>query len=180
MYGCCGALLKLCCTVRQLSYCFFPSLFLFSLLLLALLLLLLLRLKVWPRDVFPLKIWVIHPSWIVVGVEVVLPLILAQFAQKKNYQIDKNCFHAPLHKNHKKWLFGWNLQWLLPTVLLLTSIMLGLLIAYLARVLLWFSLLFLLVIAIDSDLMTSHQAILKTPSNVYVGPKAHHSSFDDD
>jgi len=38
---------------------------------------LLLRLKVWPRDVFPLKIWVIHPSWIVVGVEVVLPLILA-------------------------------------------------------------------------------------------------------
>ena len=77
MYGCYGALLKLCCIVRQLSYCLFPSLLLFSLLLALLFLLLLLRLKVGLCVVPPLQVWVVPPSWIVyVGEGVVLPLIV--------------------------------------------------------------------------------------------------------
>ena len=54
-----------------------------------------------------------------------------------------------------------------PNRLLSPPIVLGLLIAYLARVLLQSYLPFCLMIAIDSDLMISHQVILEPSPNSY-------------
>jgi len=177
MYGCCGVLLKLCCTVRQLSYCFSPSLFLFSLLLLALLLLLLLWLKVVVVVADILASWY-SPIEDLSGSSILDYMCwnrccsafdnywynsLAQFARRQNYQIEKNCFHVPLHKNHKKSWLGWNLQWLYPIVLLSQPIVLWITdsVSSLCTLAIFF------VVPLDSDLMTSHQAIFEPPPNSY-------------
>ena len=106
MYGCCGALLKLCYTIYQLSYYFFSFLFLLSLLLLALLLLL--RLKVSPHDVLLLKIWVVLPSWIIcVRVGVVLSLIiidiirLLSLLEDKTIKLTRIAFMPPPQKSQE-------------------------------------------------------------------------------